>query len=789
MHHAVEQFGGRGTRDSFPLDGLNRGPLAPVGSRAWQPSARCLPGMNQHQLLPHLPPGPMGGLNQPSKFFNNGPMRGSEKVEILQPMLPGLQREQQRPPPHHLHPPPPHRAWEQLGQLYESHLPPQGHPVVSLPNEHSLRLHNLGYAGSGGPPPNPHLPPNRPTQLLKFGGSQEQHVPRGPPFLGEEMWAQVHQQRGYPGKMLGGQLKRPGPPLGEHSVIQHTPPPTLHPSSRPAAEDCPSPSKRKKSSDQVFHSGLQRFSGPPQGLLSQQQSSAHHLPPKPAFWNPLHKDNTPWQPHTSERKNPPSSQDFQVRTENNKQGMGSYTPKSSPAPSTPTNSSPGGYNQGCGPQFQKDKFEPQAMNQQSPHSSYSSPSSKLGLAPTCQAMEPQGAQNQRGPVVGGQGGNQATSHMVSTPTRGNRDQYLHAQSSPANPPATSNSRSSSVPYSQFQPPGLGHQGPPPPPPPPVSCTSVPQQQQSGPSEAWRYHSRPSSHSLESGTYKPPGLLPQRQQNHNRVVDSLAPAPPQHHHHVSPPLPPTRTPVITPNLPISQACSISSYSNSSSGATSVSTVTSPSAGCSMYKGSSWGGRDPLPQKSTSVVTSPNSPLGALQKPAATANQLHNQGRPQLGSTESQPMKKTSYYSQAESSSLFSVHQRSGDSVITSKVSKPVPNSPTTYCPSNPALSSRLGPQPDRASNQAYSQAQICPPAPASVPQSIEEALDKLDAELEGHMQAEERRKRDREEEQRKMREEERRRRREWEMKQKQQEEERKRKELEKKEVERKRRELE
>lgn len=28
--------------------------------------------MNQHQLLSHLPPGPMGGLNHPNKFFNNG---------------------------------------------------------------------------------------------------------------------------------------------------------------------------------------------------------------------------------------------------------------------------------------------------------------------------------------------------------------------------------------------------------------------------------------------------------------------------------------------------------------------------------------------------------------------------------------------------------------------------------------------------------------------------------------------------------------------------------------------
>lgn len=59
------------------------------------------------------------------------------------------------------------------------------------------------------------------------------------------------QQRGYPGKMPGGQLKRPGPPLGEQSVIQHTPLPSLHPPSRQATEDFPSPSKRRKSSDQV----------------------------------------------------------------------------------------------------------------------------------------------------------------------------------------------------------------------------------------------------------------------------------------------------------------------------------------------------------------------------------------------------------------------------------------------------------------------------------------------------------------------------------------------------------
>lgn len=181
--------------------------------------------------------------------------------------------------------------------------------------------------------------------------------------------------------------------------------------------------------------------------------------------------------------------------------MGSYTQKSPSASSTPSNlsplpnSSPGGYHQGCSPQLQKDTFQPQAVNQQSPHSSYPSPSSKLGLAPPCQTMEPHGPHNQRG-----QGGSQATSRTACTPTRGERDQHPHAQSSPANPPATSNKNdhsSSSVPYSHFQPhPGLGHQGPPP----PASSTSVPQQQQSGPHEAWRYQSRHSSHSIVSTSH-------------------------------------------------------------------------------------------------------------------------------------------------------------------------------------------------------------------------------------------------------------------------------------------------
>ncbi|MEQ2196696.1 hypothetical protein XENOCAPTIV_009180, partial [Xenoophorus captivus] len=125
----------------------------------------------------------------------------------------------------------------------------------------------------------------------------------------------------------------------------------------------------------VSHSGMQHFSGQ---SSSQQQTSIHHHPPKPAFWNPIHKDNgVPWQPLTSDRKHP---QDYTSKTSPNSSSPSNLSPP-------PPNSSPGSYNQGCTPQLKKDVLQPQAVN---PHSSYPNPSSKLELGPTCQAVEPRG---------------------------------------------------------------------------------------------------------------------------------------------------------------------------------------------------------------------------------------------------------------------------------------------------------------------------------------------------------------------------------------------------------------
>ncbi|XP_042184229.1 LOW QUALITY PROTEIN: lysine-specific demethylase 6B-like [Oncorhynchus tshawytscha] len=832
MHHAVEQFGGRGTRDSFPLDGLSRVPWTPVGNRAtWAQPARFSPGVNQHQLLPHLAPSHMGGLNHPSKFFNNGPMqvRGGEKLELSQAMLPSLQRgDQQRPPP------PPHRVWEQLGQLYDSHPPP--HSLVPLPGDHAPRLHSGGYSTR----PPTHLP-SRPNQLLKYEGPQEHHVPRGPASLGDDMWSQVQQQqRGYPGKMLGGQLKRPAPPLGEHSVIQHTPPPSLHPSSRPN-EDCPSPSKRKRSSEQIPHPGIQRFSGPG----GQQQPPAHLPPPpsKPAFWNPIHKGNAPWaQPER--RSGPP---EFQIRSDSAKSGLGGYTykppPPSAPSPISPIRiSSPGDYPQGRGaphPTSPSTHLRPSIIptittpstpnNQLQPRLSWGWSPGEV-LLPPREAL-PLGAEESTTipPLI--------LHHqaLARGDSRGDRDSREPPQPSPAN--------HTGVPYNphpHFQPhAGLGHTAPRPPA--PACSTAVPPQHNptTPHHEAWRPQGqgRPqSNHPLESGLYRA-GPVSQGQ-HQNQVGETRGPAPLQHHQHprphVSPPLAspitPTRTPVITPHPLCSQSHN-NRYSSSMTGPALSTVTTAPPAVCSANNtpsSSSRRGRETMGMLHQTSVPSQlerdpeRGPIHPMLHPGyqgarvGTASHPHPQRAPprpqqQPSRHHHQSVQGKGYYGRPEadrtpsSSSSSSGHQRAGESVITSRGShpNPLPQTAVTSSPhdrtmtapqphtvnsapqpgSNPSYSrlcAQSTPQPPKAtttSAQGYLNSRPQPPPP-SAPQSMEEALDKLDAELQGHMQAEERRMDwEREQEERK--------RRDWEREQ----EERKRRDWEREQEERKRREWE
>ncbi|KAJ8008425.1 hypothetical protein DPEC_G00104690 [Dallia pectoralis] len=679
MHHTVEQFGGRGTRDPFPLDGHSRGPWAPLGSRpTWAP-ARGSPGINQHQFHQSSH---MAGLNPPSKF-NNGLMqaRGGDKPEPSQTPLPGLQRGEQ-----HRIPPPHHRVWEQLGHFNESHP----HAAVPLPGDHVARLH----AFSGGPPN--FLPP------------------RG---LGsDDAWAQ--QQRGYPGKMFVGQLKRPAGPLGEHSVIQHT----LQPSSRPG-EDCPSPSKRRRSTEQASHPGMQRFSGCPGGPAQLPQQPPHYPPPTPksAFWNPIHKENAPWaQP---ERKSRP------LEYQEPQKSMGGYTYKPSPPSpvSPPSTSSVGGYPQGRGvaPPPQKPQFSP-----------------------------------------------------------------------PVNPPTT---LTPTTPNNQPHP-GLG--------------PTAPQQ-----------HSLPGPHQdtwRPQNQGRPHGIQPQ-ESSHFRVgpvhgQQNRAPAQHHNHPHISPQLAPTRTPVITSTATSQPPCS-QSNTNRYTGMTgpSLSTVTTaPPAGCSANSTSSWRGRETLglPHQTSALSQLEKGPDRGPSHPAVhpgyqgASNGHRTSPRPQQPPSlynQSGPGK--SYYERPESDrtpSSSSGLQRGGESVITSRGSQanPLPvivvdssplhlpsSAPTTSSPPQPASSSSYSrqcsqptPRPTTPSAHGYT-LPLAQTPPSSATQSMEEALDKLDAELQGHMQAEERRK-DLEKEQgdRKRRE------REQELKRREREQEVKRREREQ-EVKRRERELE
>uniref|UniRef100_A0A8C1ZCQ8 [histone H3]-trimethyl-L-lysine(27) demethylase n=1 Tax=Cyprinus carpio TaxID=7962 RepID=A0A8C1ZCQ8_CYPCA len=729
MHHTAEQFTGCSTRDPFPLDGLNRGPWAPVGSHAWSPPSRCLPGVNQHQFLPHMPPSHMTGLNHPSKFLNNGPLHRGDKQDLSQALLPGLQRI----------PPAPPRPWEptRTGQGYEP-----------LPGDNHNRLHN-GY--NAGPPA--HLTA-RASQLLKYGAPHPQFSAHGsrpmPPL--SDMWTQSQTQQQPRGPHShSGQLKRPGPPLGEHSVIQHTPAPSLH---RPM-EDCPSSNKRKKSSesDQMPHSAMQRISGPPVHL--NQQPSSNYPPPKPGFWNPLHKGGAPW--NLNEHKSGPIN--FQ---DSAKSRIGSFPykppPLNSSTTSSPTIPNTRGYEEsrGAPPQSNKTAQSPESLGppSQNPHihhSTYSYPNSR----PSAQTqVEPRGTTSKRGhdsalSSLNKQAPPQPTS---SSSPRADGDR-----------PAPSPANHTSVPYShpRFQPhPGLVHSSP------SASNQAQATVPQHNPHKPWR--------NQESRDFSARGhsqVASHLSQALNRLAegDQCAGTPQR----VSPPQAPARKPVITPNLETPRPpCSLEPYTNFGS---IPATSSAPSMASSIPSTpSSWRAMD-----SSVLISNPNHVSMIGQNPGyqgvhpgvETLPNPQRGAQSQIQSTLPHTGQVRPNYTPVSSSpsTLNSGLQRSGESVITSKTSQHFfnthpPVSSPLHCPQPPEhvkVSSALKPISSNSYNSApiqasssISQATITVPAPvyprsclqpaATSSQSIVDALNKLDAELQGHMQAEERR-RDQDEE--------------------------------------------
>ncbi|XP_039514467.1 lysine-specific demethylase 6B isoform X1 [Pimephales promelas] len=724
MHHTPEQFTGCSTRDPFPLDGLNRGPWAPVGSRAWPPPSRCLPGVSQHQFISHMPPSHMTGLNQPSKFLNNGPLHRGDKQEMPQALLPGLQRM----------PPAPPRPWEstRTGQGYEP-----------LPGENHNRLHN-GY--NAGPPA--HLTA-RANQLLKYGAPQPQFTAHGsrpmPPL--PDIWTQAQTQQQPRGPHShSGQLKRPGPPLGEHSVIQHTPALSLH---RPM-EDCPGPSKRKKSSgsEQAPHSAMQCIPGQPVHL--NQQPSSHYPSPKPGFWSPLHKGGAPWNPN--DRKS--GQIDFQ---DSAKPGIGSFPykpPSLNPSNmSSPTIPPTRGCGQSRGPQLpQSHKTSPsQSLGppSQSPHAHHSTYPYPNNRPSALTQGQPQGNTTQRGrdSVVSSLDRHAPPPPTSSSSLRADRER-----------PAPSPANHTTVPYShsQFQPhPGLIHS----------TSPSASNQAQAtvphhNPNKPWK-----NQESRDISVTGDSQVVARLSQAQNKVVGGdQDPGTPKR---VSPSQAPVRKPVITPNLETPRPpCSLGLYTNFGGIPTmSSAPPTTTSIPSTM---SSWRGTD-----SSVLISNPNHVsmigknlphpgyqgvhpgVGTLPHPYIGAqSQIQQSTLPPTGQGRHNYTPVSSTFS-----TLNSGLQRSGESVITSKTSSTLQQAvisplhhpqPSAHIKVNSAIQPRSNSSCNLVPIQAspsISQATTTVPAPvyprsslqtaASSSQSTADSLNKLDAELQGHMQAEER----------------------------------------------------
>ncbi|XP_049337835.1 lysine-specific demethylase 6B [Astyanax mexicanus] len=708
MHHTADQFGVHGTRGPFPLDGLNRGPWAPVGGRAWPPPSRCPPGVSQSQFLPQLPPSHMTGLNHPNKFFNSGALpRGGDKLDLPQALLPGLHRA-------------PPRPWDTVGQHYDQ-----------LPKEDHARLHN-GY--NAGPPA--HLTA-RANQLLKFGPLPTHHGSRPMPPL-PDLWAQQQQLPPRDAYSHATQLKRPAPPLGEQSVIQHT----LHPVNK-TTEDSPSPSKRKRSSESDQHmTGIYQFSGPMGASLSSlQQPQTHYSQSKQGFWNPLQKGNPSWNP--SERKMEPTEPQDAHKPE-----MGVFADKQSPSSKLPLTSTrsistAGSYGQG--------RDTPGHKPSQSSQSVGSSSHSAHRNQPTYPYPNSKSSVQTQGEQQGIPSHRVHDSRMSSTASQAQTSQPSLTQSGRGRLAPTP-AHHATVPYSHssFQPhPGL------------VRTTSS----SSSSGNQTKYgHLVP-----DSGPYRPlvepqvTSVSQQNEQQQNRSVASQDTGPPQH---LSPPQPLSRAPVITPSMPSQESssppCSVGLYSSGETVTTmnSVSSVNSPATSTV----NSWRANSSVLISKSNLTPSAQgvSRQGyqGTQSDTVTYPQHHQETKPQHQppSVPQQGQGRSHYTPEVSSvpSSLSSGFQRSGNSVITSRASNNLsqvaslpllhpqltkPNTVNTAQPQSgplypktphhaPSVASQVPP------TQTYQRP--CNPHAISSTQSIEEALKKLDAELQDHMRAEERR---------------------------------------------------
>ncbi|KAI5104427.1 lysine-specific demethylase 6B, partial [Silurus meridionalis] len=705
MHHTVEQFGTRNSRDPFPLDGISRGRWDPMGR--WPPPSRFSPG-GQPQYLSHLPPNHITKLNHPSKCYNSGPMAlGGEKLDLPQALLPGIHRDLRVPQP-------PPRIW---GQHYEP-----------LPSH--ARLHNAYNAG-----PPVHLTA-RANQLLKYGPPPLQHGSRPLPQITDpwEQSQQQHQQLPRGPFSQAGQLKRPASSLGEHSVIQHTPLSLNRPH-----EDTPSPNKRKRSSDSEQRMiGNHQYSesvGNSVPLLQQPQS---HYPP-------LQKGAATWTP--VERK-----MDHNEFQELHKQDMGNYSykkfPSSKPSPnsSSPITSTRGS-EQGRGPPPQ-----PLKPSQSPQHSSHNVQLHQTFPFPNNRPSTPTLGEHQAIPTH--------KVHPSGVRSTGSHAPLPQPPSSLADRerPVPTPAHHTTVPYShpKFQPhPGL------------VPTTSPSSNSgiqsaapQCNPHKPWRNQIKHDNQASDLGPYR--SVVSQfssssLQQQQNRTGQNQDDCTSQ-----------ARAPVITSSMPSLETsgppCSMGLFSSVDIVSTMSSVPSTKDSLVSTVK--SW-------KTTHSSVSNPNPTPSAQGLPHQEYQRAHSGtvSHPNLQQKAQNQHQEPHLPHQGQdrkvssaASSLISGFQRSGNSVITSKAIENLlqaASSPLHHTQPAVSITVNAGPhqQSDSLHHELPNQAapvlsqerpvqnyqRPCHEPAISSPQSIKEALEKLDAELQDHMRAEERRKEQEEEE--------------------------------------------
>ncbi|MBN3285410.1 KDM6B demethylase, partial [Polyodon spathula] len=703
MHHTVDQFGGRSSSSSitFPLEGRG-GPWGPPGSRAWIPPSRGPSSIGQSQLPSHMPAGHMTSPAHPSKlYFPPGPAPPrpllSDRIELIHGLVQSLQRDRQQA-----------RLWEQLGQIYES----------EQELEEALRCYQNGARCHGYGPGHTHLAA-RANQLQRYL-SPNQHRPRILPPL-HEVWDLLQQQaRNYPGKN-GCQLKRPAAHV-DHSVIQHTPHVHHVVPSTPPSEEIPSPVKRRRSisPDQSNRSGMPR---PPMPNLPPthplHHPGGHYQLPKPGgLWNPLHKGGSPWPP---ERKNDYQEQQNPV--------LGAYPYKTAPPSPIPPSSS-------CPPlpsHFNSNHIQysgysnQQYSNLPKPQPQTPAPGPLVMQGSRYPPLQQPAGESRQHPSYnhGGQ------ARGAGDPRNDPRETSSSQQQARLNLPNVSPANITCVPYNSHHhhhpPPHHSQQTLLPPPPTPArgssSLSGIPHGLGAAPSspstsESWRKQQQRNSHASSVASSRYPGNQGLETQGHRRPLERGAPLLGHGPPHAGRPAMPGTTPAAT------DICRSNPYSGSSAVQVTAPPTGSPTPGVLR---STAGWKEPLP---TPVLMSPglrggNQLLGdqdgrEVQPPLEKREYFYN--RCELPQTANATTTPTS--SSCSSSSPCSVQTPQFEKVknTTAETSHKPPLSPSPPPPASVQPPPRAAPSPSPYRHKPLRRQ----------PLSIEEVLDKLDAELEGRV---------------------------------------------------------